>query len=263
MTSTVEQFVKFCENPPAPGPPHADWNQLCELLVHRAGDFPRRGAYNTAYDAAINSGALDSSPGTAKPGEFHYWSSAFSGETFSAPRPGHVAMQGPDGKLRMASSTLAPVFVGAISFAEFHRKKSATLTYLGHSPRHGRFTLDIAPSIPDPAPPELESEMRFRTKNFYVTDLFTTLTKVTAAEARALDGAAQGVAFAPVTSDEAKLIFELVRVNRIKHIRDDAQARGTDPSRELMTSVNSYFEVLASAEKGFTRTQVDKIKNKH
>jgi hypothetical protein len=246
-TSTVWEFERFCKTHPRPHQAPT-WNQRCEQLVNNAGSFGADGAFPTAHDAAQSSGQLDAHHHTAKVGEFHYWSTNGSA-------PGHVALQTRTGLL-MASS-LIEGFLGYLSFEEF-AKGRPDFNYLGHSPRHGQKKLSSfgrngmvrRPST------EVDNLMRFKTKHFYVTDLFTMVEVITQEEARALDDASGGINFEPVTSDHARLIIAGVKRRRLAALEEQARAIGGATSDQVIAAVSKQFDDLAANESDFTADDV-------
>lgn len=246
-TSTVWEFQRFCATHPRTHQ-GTSWNQRCEQLVNNAGSFGPDDAFDSAHAAATSSGPLDPDHKTARLGEFHYWSS-------NGGAPGHVALQ-TTRHLLMASS-LIDGFVGYLKFEEFANQQP-TFKYMGHSPQHGRKKLSAfgrSGLVRRPST-EVDNVMRFKTKKFYVTDLFTMVEVVSLEEARALDDAAGGINFEPVSSKHAKLIIEGVKRRRLAAIAEQAEAIGGVASAQVVAAVSKQFDDLADDENDFSDDDV-------
>lgn len=115
-----------------------DWEGGCAAFRYVVAGYPDYypSAY-AAYLAAKKIGKLDLNPGSARPGEEHYW----SGVKVRGVEQGHVAGETGGNILLMASDGVTTNFghnSGLVAKSTYERAHP-WLTYLGHAPRFGKW----------------------------------------------------------------------------------------------------------------------------
>jgi hypothetical protein len=230
------------------------WSQLCVALV-----FDALGATHSYGNANLARVASNLVPGSSTdltpPAGSFAW--------FDYGKYGHVAFS--DGRrLYMASRFTNNIGTALGTLTAEQYAHDAHARYLGYSWDFGgqRFagvttsSLGTTHLLTPPATKEEDTIMRFKTKNLYITDLFTSVEAITQAEAEALNDGSGGVHFEPVSSDNAKLIIAGVKRRRLAALAEQAAAIGQVVTPAVIAAVSKQFDDLTAHEQGFTAADV-------